>query len=67
MAGWKRNGWRTAARKPVKNRDLWERLDAALGEHRIRWHWVKGHSGDEGNERVDAEANYAIERMLEER
>lgn len=65
MGGWKRNGWRTAQRKPVKNRDLWERLDAALGDHQIDWHWVKGHSGDEGNEQVDMEANLAIDRMLE--
>ncbi len=65
MAGWKRNGWRTAQRKPVKNRDLWERLDAATHTHEIAWHWVKGHSGHEGNERVDQEANFAIDRMLE--
>jgi ribonuclease HI len=50
---WKRNGWRTAERKPVKNDDLWKRLDAALGEHRIRWHWVRGHAGHEHNERAD--------------
>jgi ribonuclease HI len=53
LAGWKRNGWRTADKKPVKNIDLWERLDAALGRHEIRWHWVKGHAGDEMNERAD--------------
>ncbi len=52
LAGWKRNGWRTADKKPVKNIDLWERLDAALGRHEIRWHWVKGHAGDEMNERA---------------
>ncbi len=51
--GWKRNGWRTADKKPVKNVDLWERLDAALARHEIAWHWVKGHDGDPLNERAD--------------
>jgi len=50
---WKLNGWRTAAKKPVKNADLWQRLDAALARHRVTWHWVKGHNGDPGNERAD--------------
>jgi ribonuclease HI len=50
---WKKNGWRTADKKPVKNIDLWQRLEAALGEHRIQWHWVKGHSGHTLNGRVD--------------
>ena len=63
--GWKRNGWRTSQKKPVKNRDLWERLDASLGDHDIEWCWVKGHSGHPGNERADLEANLAIDRMLE--
>lgn len=53
MHGWKRNGWRTADKKPVKNQDLWERLDAALKRHEIRWHWVKGHAGHPENERAD--------------
>lgn len=53
MFGWKRNGWRTADKKPVKNQDLWERLDAAITRHEIRWHWVKGHAGNELNERAD--------------
>ncbi|MFG1398647.1 ribonuclease HI [Roseixanthobacter pseudopolyaromaticivorans] len=53
VAGWRRNGWRTADKKPVKNQDLWERLDAALGRHEIAWHWVKGHAGNELNERAD--------------
>ncbi|MEP9349585.1 ribonuclease HI [Xanthobacter sp. KR7-225] len=53
LAGWKRNGWRTADKKPVKNQDLWERLDAALKRHEIRWHWVKGHAGHPENERAD--------------
>jgi ribonuclease HI len=51
--GWKRNGWRTADKKPVKNVDLWMRLDAALAAHRVRWHWVKGHAGHDLNERAD--------------
>ena len=50
---WKRNGWRTAERKPVKNADLWQRLDALLREHRVRWHWVRGHAGHALNERAD--------------
>lgn len=53
IAGWKRNGWRTADKKPVKNVDLWERLESAIARHEIRWHWVKGHAGDEMNERAD--------------
>jgi len=52
--GWKRNGWKTAAKKPVKNDDLWKRLDAALKSHEIEWHWVKGHAGHPENERADA-------------
>jgi len=50
---WKRNGWRTADRSPVKNDDLWKRLDAALARHRVRWHWVRGHAGHDLNERAD--------------
>ncbi len=50
---WKRNGWRTADKSPVKNVDLWKRLDAALGEHKVQWHWVKGHAGHAMNERAD--------------
>ena len=53
MANWKRNGWRTADKKPVKNVDLWQRLDAALHQHQVRWHWVKGHAGHDANERAD--------------
>jgi ribonuclease HI len=55
--GWKRNGWKTAAKQPVKNADLWQALDAAVARHEIEWRWVKGHSGDPGNERADALAN----------
>jgi len=57
---WKRNGWRTADRKPVKNVDLWERLDAALSRHNVRWHWVRGHAGHDLNERADELARAAI-------
>ncbi len=52
--GWRRNGWKTADKKPVKNVELWQRLDEAQARHEIVWHWVKGHAGEEGNERVDA-------------
>ena len=51
--GWKRNGWKTSDKKPVKNVDLWQRLDSALGQHDIKWHWVKGHAGHDLNERAD--------------
>jgi ribonuclease HI len=62
MAGWKRNGWRTADKKPVKNLELWQALDAELARHEVRWAWVKGHSGDPGNERADALANRGVPR-----
>ena len=58
--GWKRNGWKTADRKPVKNVDLWQRLDAAIARHTMRWHWVRGHSGHDLNERADELAREAI-------
>lgn len=60
MVRWKANGWRTSDKKPVKNQDLWERLDAALGTHQIDWQWVKGHAGDPDNERVDELARRAV-------
>src|SRR5271156_5621137 len=60
LAKWKRNGWRTSDKKPVKNIDLWQRLHAALGSHEVHWHWVRGHSGHELNERADALAREAI-------
>ena len=60
MARWRRNGWRTAERKPVKNRELWERLDRALAAHKVDWHWVRGHSGHPENERADQLANRGI-------
>jgi len=64
LAGWKARGWRTAAREPVKNQDLWLKLDSAAAAQDIEWHWVKGHSGHEENEYVDQLANRAIDRML---
>jgi ribonuclease HI len=60
MAQWKRNGWRTAEKKPVKNIDLWQRLDALSQRHRVRWHWLRGHAGHALNERADALAREAI-------
>ena len=51
--GWKKNGWKTAAKKPVKNAELWQALDEALRRHKVDWHWVKGHAGHDGNERAD--------------
>ena len=53
IKGWKRNGWKTADRKPVKNVDLWQKLDALTAEHEVKWHWVKGHAGNDANERAD--------------
>ncbi|NCT71534.1 MAG: ribonuclease HI [Xanthomonadaceae bacterium] len=63
MPGWVRRGWKTAGGDPVKNRDLWERLHAATGRHRIDWKWVKGHNGDPDNERVDVLARNAAVRF----
>ena len=60
ISKWKVNGWRTAARKPVKNDDLWRRLDAAAARHRVEWHWIRGHAGHPENERADALARAAI-------
>ncbi|HNS26843.1 MAG TPA: ribonuclease HI [Steroidobacteraceae bacterium] len=64
LPGWKARGWKTAARKPVKNQDLWEALDAAQARHKVRWHWVKAHSGVPGNEHVDRLANLAIDALM---
>ena len=61
--GWKRNGWKTAAKKPVKNADLWQRLDAARTRHEVHWEWVKGHAGHEGNERADKLATAQIKNL----
>lgn len=63
MANWKRNGWKTAAKKPVKNQDLWQALDVAAARHDVDWHWVKGHSGHPENERADGLANRGIDEM----
>jgi ribonuclease HI len=60
LANWKRNGWRTSDKKPVKNVDLWKRLEAALAPHQVRWHWLRGHAGHVLNERADALAREAI-------
>ncbi len=62
--GWKRKGWRTASGQPVKNVDLWKRLDALVPTHEIEWQWVRGHSGDPGNERADALANRGVHGVL---
>jgi ribonuclease HI len=64
LAGWKARGWRTADRKPVRNQDLWQQLDELAAGHEVEWHWVKGHSGNPGNERCDALANAAIDALL---
>ena len=64
LPNWKARGWKTADKKPVKNQDLWERLDIARQAHEVTWLWVKGHAGNAGNERVDALANAAIDELL---
>ena len=64
LPNWKRRGWKTAAKKPVKNADLWKRLDEAVADHDVDWHWVKGHSGHPENELADALANQAIDELL---
>ncbi|VAW87320.1 Ribonuclease HI [hydrothermal vent metagenome] len=63
MVNWKRRGWKTAAKKPVKNVDLWQRLDKAVNRHNVAWFWVKGHSGHPGNEQADALANRGIDEL----
>jgi ribonuclease HI len=60
LASWKRNGWKTASKQPVKNADLWQRLELAIAQHQVQWLWVKGHNGDPGNERADALANRGV-------
>jgi ribonuclease HI len=64
IENWKRRGWKTAAKKPVKNEDLWRRLDQARNQHEINWQWVKGHSGHRENELVDALANKGLDELL---
>ena len=61
---WKKNGWKTAGRQPVKNADLWQQLDEQVARHRVRWQWVKGHAGHAENERADALANRGVEQAL---
>ena len=63
LAGWKKNGWKTASKQPVKNKDLWVLLDEACQKHQIEWQWVKGHAGHEGNERADQLANKGVEKV----
>ena len=60
MHGWKKNGWKTAAKKPVKNKELWEALDLAISKHTVSWEWVKGHAGHPGNEKADELANKGV-------
>jgi ribonuclease HI len=62
MDGWKARGWKTAAKKPVKNQDLWERIDSEISRHTVVWHWVKGHAGHPENERADELARQGIKR-----
>ncbi|WFE68418.1 ribonuclease HI [Thiomicrospira sp. R3] len=64
LTNWKKRGWKTANNKPVKNQDLWQRLEAAMAGHQVEWRWVKGHSGHAENERVDQLANRAIDELL---
>ena len=64
IGGWKKKGWITSQKKPVKNVDLWKRLDAAVANHSVEWKWVKGHSGHTENEMVDQAANVAIDNLL---
>ncbi len=64
ISSWKRNGWRTADKKPVKNVELWQRLESAAGAHKVEWHWVRGHAGDAMNERADALARKGMAPFL---
>ena len=64
IQNWKKNNWRTAAKKDVKNKELWQKLDQLITEHQVQWHWVKGHSGDAGNEAADLLANKGIDSIL---
>jgi len=64
LANWKKRGWRTVDRKPVKNQDLWQRLDELSQQHDIEWHWIRGHTGHPGNERADELANRGLEEVL---
>ncbi len=63
LPAWKKNGWKTSARRPVRNRDLWEMLEKAAGRHKVQWHWVRGHAGHQDNERADGLARTAMLKM----
>ena len=64
IENWKKNNWKTSTKKDVKNKELWQQLDQLMAYHRVKWHWVKGHSGDPGNERADLLANKGIDSIL---
>ncbi len=64
IQNWKKNNWRTAAKKDVKNKELWQKLDQLISQHQVQWHWVKGHSGDAGNDAADLLANKGIDSIL---
>jgi len=64
LSGWKQKGWTTSNKKPVKNQDLWESIDACITKHNIEWHWVKGHAGNPGNELADELANRGIDELI---
>lgn len=64
LSNWKKRGWKTAAKQPVKNQDLWQRLDSAAAQHNVEWHWVRGHTGHPENERADQLANKGIDELL---
>ena len=64
MSNWKKRGWKTASKQPVKNKDLWQRLDKAATQHQVEWHWVRGHTGHPENERADQLANKGIDELL---
>lgn len=66
MVNWKKRQWLTSAKQPVKNKDLWQRLDCALADQDVSWYWVKGHSGHPGNERADQLANLGVHRLTKE-
>ncbi len=66
LENWKRRGWKTAGKKPVKNQDLWQALEQAVSDHRVEWRWVKGHAGVPGNEKADELANRGLDEMLQD-
>ena len=64
VVNWKKNGWKNSNKKPVKNKELWQKLDKLIAQHQVQWRWVKGHSGDAGNEAADLLANKGIDSIL---